>query len=97
MAFAVDCRDGDAYIRPTLSNKKEEEQERQQAKNGYWQNELDSLGIESKEKKVYNNTKEELENLADIIKQAMFQDYQLAYSEVGDAHIEEAQSTVTGR
>jgi uncharacterized protein with gpF-like domain len=96
MAFAVDCRDSDAYIMPTLSNKKEE-QERQQAKNGYWQNELDSLGIESKEKKVYNNTKEELENLADIIKQAMFQDYQLAYSEKGDAHTEEAQSTVTGR
>ena len=43
----------------TLSKKKEE-QERQQAKNGYWQNELDSLGIESKEKKVYNNAKEEL-------------------------------------
>jgi uncharacterized protein with gpF-like domain len=80
----------------TLSKKKEE-QLQQQAKNGYWQNELLSLGIESKEKKVYNNTKEELENLADIIKQAMFQDYQLAYSEKGDAHIEEAQSTVTGR
>ena len=59
MAFAVDCRDSDAYIMPTLSKKKEE-QERQQAKNCYWQNELDSLGIESKEKKVYNNTKEEL-------------------------------------
>jgi hypothetical protein len=59
MAFAVDCRDSDAYIMPTLSKKKEE-QERQQAKNGYWQNELDSLGIESKEKKVYNNAKEEL-------------------------------------
>jgi len=97
MAFAVDCRDGDAYIRPTLSKKKEEEHEWQQAKNGYWQNELDPLGIESKEKKVYNNTKEELENLADVIKQAMFQDYQLAYSEKGDAHTEEAQSTVTGR
>jgi uncharacterized protein with gpF-like domain len=80
----------------TLSKKKEE-QLQQQAKNGYWQNELLSLGIESKEKKVYNNTKEELENLADIIKQAMFQDYQLAYSEKGDAHTEEAQSTVTGR
>jgi len=59
MAFAVDCRDSDAYIMPTLSKKKEE-QERQQAKNGYWQNELLSLGIEPKEKKVYNNTKEEL-------------------------------------
>jgi len=43
----------------TLSKKKEE-QPQQQAKNGYWQNELLSLGIESKEKKVYNNTKEEL-------------------------------------
>jgi uncharacterized protein with gpF-like domain len=95
MAFAVDCRDSDAYIMPTLSKKKEEERERQQAKNGYWQNELDSLGIEPKEKKVHNNTIEELENLADIIKQAMFQDYQLAYSEKGDAHIEETQSTVT--
>jgi uncharacterized protein with gpF-like domain len=97
MAFAVNCRDSDAYIMPTLSKKKEEERERQQAKNGYWQNELDSLGIESKEKRVYNNTKKELENLADIIKQAMFQDYQLAYSEKGDAHKEEAQSTVTSR
>jgi hypothetical protein len=55
MAFAVNCRDSDAYIMPTLSKKKEEERERQQAKNGYWQNELDSLGIESKEKKVQHN------------------------------------------
>ena len=77
--------------------RKKKNNDRQQAKNGYWQNELDSLGIESKEKKVHNNTKEELEILADIIKQAMFQDYQLAYSEKGDAHKEEAQSTVTGR
>jgi len=96
MAYVVGCRDSDAYIMPTLSKKEEEEErEQQQAKNGYWQNELDSLGIESKEKKVYNNTKEELENLADIIKQAMLQAYKLAYSEVGDAHIEEARSTVT--
>jgi hypothetical protein len=80
---------------PTLSKKKEGEREQQQAKNGYWQNELDSLGIEPKEQKVHNNTKEELENLADIIKQAMFQDYKIAYSEKGDAHKEEAQSTVT--
>ena len=94
MAFAVDCRDGDAYIRPTLSKKKEEEHERQQAKNGYWQNELDSLGIEPKQKNKLND-KEELENLADIIKQAMFQDYKIAYSEKGDVHEEEAKSTVT--
>ncbi len=82
-------------------SKKEEQQQQQQAKNGYWQNELDSLGIEPKQKKNElndNNNKEEeeeLENLADIIKQAMFQDYKVAYSEEGDAHKEEAESTVT--
>jgi hypothetical protein len=76
-------------------SKKEAEQQQQQAKNGYWQNELDSLGIEPKQKKELNDNKEELENLADIIKQAMFQDYKVAYSEEGHAHKEEAQSTVT--
>jgi hypothetical protein len=95
MVYVVGCRDSDAYIVPTLSKKKEGEREQQQAKNGYWQNELDSLGIEPKEQKVHNNTKEELENLADIIKQAMFQDYKIAYSEKGEAHKEDAQSTVT--
>ena len=74
-------------------SKKEAEQQLQ-AKNRYWQNELDSLGIEPKQKTELND-KEELENLADIIKQAMFQDYKVAYSEKGDAHKEEAQSTVT--
>ncbi len=78
-----------------LSKKEAEEQQQQQAKNSYWQNELDSLGIEPKQKKELNDNKEELENLADIIKQAMFQDYKLAYSEEGNAHKEEAQSTVT--
>ncbi len=53
-----------------LSSKETE----QQAKNRYWQNELDSLGIEPKQKKKELNDDEELENLADIIKQAMFQD-----------------------
>jgi DNA repair ATPase RecN len=75
-------------------SKKEEEQLQQHAKNGYWQNELDSLGIEPKEKKELDD-KEELENLAGNIKQAMFQDYKLAYSDKGDAHTEEAESTVT--
>jgi DNA repair ATPase RecN len=75
-------------------SKKEEEQLQQHAKNGYWQNELDSLGIEPKEKKELDD-KEELENLSDNIKQAMFQDYKLAYSEKGDAHTEEAESTIT--
>ncbi len=78
---------------PTLS-KKEKEQRQQQAKNGYWRNELDSLGIEQKEK-IELNDEEGLENLADIIKQAMFQDYKVAYSEGANEHKEEAQSTVT--
>ncbi len=78
----------------TLSKKEAEQEQRQQAENGYWQNELDSLGIEPKQKNKLND-KEELENLADIIKQAMFQDYKVSYSEEGDAHKEEAQSTVT--
>jgi hypothetical protein len=55
----------------------EEQQQQQQAKNGYWQNELDSLGIEPKQKNELNDD-DELKNLADIIKQAMFQDYKVA-------------------
>ena len=70
------------------------EAEQQLPKNRYWQNELDSLGIEPKRKTELND-EEELEKLADIIKQAMFQDYKVAYSEKGDAYKEEAQSTVT--
>jgi DNA repair ATPase RecN len=75
--------------------KKEAEQQQHQAKNSYWQNELESLGIEPKQKKELDDNKEGLDNLADIIKQAMFQDYKVAYSEEGDAHKQEAQSTVT--
>ena len=93
MAFGAGCRRSESYIVPVLSKKKEHLP--QQAKNSYWQNELDSLGIEPKPKKELNDDDEELENLADIIKQAMFQDYKVAYSEKGDAHKEEAQSTVT--
>ncbi|MDQ4013354.1 MAG: hypothetical protein M3146_06470 [Thermoproteota archaeon] len=82
----------------TLSKKEaeqEQQQQLQQAKNGYWQNELESLGIEPKQKKKELSEDEELENLSDIIKQAMFQDYKVAYSEEGDSHKEEAESTVT--
>ena len=79
----------------TPSKKKEEQQRQRQAKNGYWQNELYSLGIVDPKQKKELNDDEELENLADIIKQAMFQDYKVAYSEKGDAHKEEAESTVT--
>ena len=77
-------------------SKKEQAEQQQQAKNRFWQNELFSLGIlEPKQKKELNDDEEELEKLADIIKQAMFQDYKVAYSEKGDAYKEEAQSTVT--
>ena len=83
-------------------SKKGEEEEQQQGKNGYWRNELYSLGVlepkpkkkEQEEEEVKDN-KTELENLADIIKQSMFEDYKLAYSDKGDAHKEEAESTVT--
>jgi hypothetical protein len=92
MAFGVGGSRSESYIMPILSKK--EEQRQQQAKKGYWQNELDSLGIEPKQKKELSDD-EELENLADIIKQAMFQDYKIAYSEKGNAHKEEAQSIVT--
>jgi hypothetical protein len=94
MAFGVGCSRSESSIVPILSKKQEQGQ--QQAKKGYWQNELDSLGIEPKQKKESNDDDdEELENLADIIKQAMFQDYKVAYSEKGNEHKEEAQSTVT--
>jgi hypothetical protein len=92
MASAIGSSHSESYIVLTLSKK--EEQLQQQAKNGYWQNELLSLGIEPKEKKELND-KEELQNLSDNIKQAMFQDYKLAYSDKGDARIEEVKSTVT--
>lgn len=79
----------------TISKKKKQQQ--QQAKNGYWENELHSLGIldPKRKKKELEDDKKELENLAHIVKQAMFQDYKLAYSEKGDSHKEEAQSTLT--
>jgi hypothetical protein len=63
MASGVCCSHSDAYIVPILSKKEEEEEEeQQQAKNGHWRNELDSLGIEPKEKKELSD-EEELEDL----------------------------------
>ena len=79
-------------------SKKEEEKRQEQAKNRYWENELHSLGIvdpKRKKKELNDDDEEELEKLADIIKQAMFQDYKLAYSDKCDAHKEEAESTLT--
>jgi hypothetical protein len=63
-------------------------------KKEYLKNELKSLGIEPKRKDELNDN-EELQNLSDNIKQAMFQDYKIAYSEKGDMLKEEAESTVT--
>jgi len=78
-----------------ISKKSEEKPLQQQNRSAYWQNELYSLGIlEPKQKKELKD-EEELENLAYIIKEAMFQDYKVAYSEKGDTHKEEAESTVT--
>jgi hypothetical protein len=54
----------------TLSKKKNQRQ--QQAKNSYWQNELVLLGIVTPKEKKELNDKEELQNLSDSIKQAMF-------------------------
>ena len=60
----------------------------------YLKNELESLGVEPKRKNQLND-KKELQSLSDNIKQAMFQDYKVAYSKQGDAYKEEAKSTVT--
>jgi hypothetical protein len=72
-------------------SKKGEENEQEQGKNGYWRNELYSLGIleprrKKKQEEEVKDNKAELENLADIIKQSMFEDYKLAYSEGGNEH-----------
>lgn len=54
---------------------------------------LQSLGIDPKRKSDLNDQKE-LKELADNIKQSMFQDYKTAYSKKGKEHEEEAKSTV---
>ena len=72
------CSYSEVFIKVRkLSKKDAEQQQQEQAKNRYWQNELDSLGIEPKRKTELHD-EEELEKLADIIKQAMFQDYKVA-------------------
>jgi hypothetical protein len=91
MVSGVGCCQSRACIMPILSKNEEQQQH---AKDGYRLNELDSLGIEPKQKKELNDA-DELENLADIIKQAMLQDYKIAYSEKGDTYRGEAKLTVT--
>ena len=64
-------------------------------KKGFWQNELRSLGIEPKQNKEELNDDDELQDLADIIKLSMHQDYKMAHSMSGDEHEEEeVQSTI---
>jgi hypothetical protein len=95
MASVVGSSDSEAYIMLTFSKK--EKQLQQQAKNSYWQKELLSLGIAAPKEKKELDDKEELQNLSDSIKQAMFQAHKLAYGDKGDTHTEEAKSTVTVR
>jgi hypothetical protein len=49
-----------------------------QDKKDFWENELKSLGIEPRRQNELND-KEELQALAEIIKQIYFQDYKTAY------------------
>jgi hypothetical protein len=55
------------------------EEERPLDKKEYWQNELESLGIEPKRPNDLND-KTKLEALAEMIKQVYYQDYKTAYS-----------------
>ena len=57
-------------------------------KKDYWQNELKSLGIEPRRQNELND-KEELEALAQIIKEVYYQDYETAYSNQGKDNREE--------
>lgn len=52
--------------------------EEQKDKKAYWQNELKSLGIDSKRINELDGN-EELENLVDVAKQSMVKDYKKAY------------------
>jgi hypothetical protein len=54
--------------------------EQQADAENYWQNELRSLGIESKRKNKLTD-REELQALAESIKQVYYQDYKTAYGE----------------
>ena len=55
--------------------------------------ELYSLGIDPRKKNELNDERE-LAELAENIKQSMYQDYKTAFSKKGQEHEEEAKSTV---
>ncbi len=56
--------------------------------------ELESLGIDPKRVNDLND-KVELNELADNIKQSMFQDYKTAYAKNGEKYEEEAKATIS--
>jgi hypothetical protein len=60
---------------------------------GFWDADLRSLGIEPGKKNELND-KVELQNLADNLKDMMYQDYKTAFGKNGDQLKEEAKSTV---
>ena len=52
-------------------------------KKDFWENELKSLGVEPRRQNELND-KEELEALAEIIKQVYYQDYKTAYGNMSN-------------
>jgi hypothetical protein len=65
--------------------------EKQTSKKEFWQTELESLGVAPKHQNELNSS-EELESLTDNIKQSMYQDYKIAYSEPGNKSDEASES-----
>lgn len=63
-------------------------------KKEYWQNELKSLGIEPRRQNELND-KEELQALAEIIKEVYFQDYKAAYSSNSNSNNNNSTSSPT--
>jgi hypothetical protein len=76
-----------------MTSKQQQQVDKKEKKYYHLWNELRSLGIEPKRHNELNDD-DELENLADIIKLSMYQDYKTAYSMNGDNHKEEAESTI---
>jgi hypothetical protein len=67
---------------------------KQKHKIGYWESDLRSLGIVPTRKNDLND-EAELQNLADNLKDSMYQDYKTAYGTKGDQFEDEAESTVS--
>ena len=76
-----------------MTSKEQQQVDKKERKDHHLWNELRSLGIEPKRPNELNDD-DELENLADILKLSMYQDYKTAYSMNGDNHKEEAESTI---